>query len=283
MIISLQPEEYSQVTDPIKKLPINTFFARSVTEQQLTGSVFADRADQPHTIFVVHPYGMALLSGKADNKEFNHALIDQLLKKSPTRLSWLWLQVWPEALSTTFEALVSEKLAGQNSSVKYNDGIRFEKFLRSNFDFNHENWLCFRSTFNLKHESIVRTNQMLFETMPGAVIPKYFWNDARDFMEKGIGFTYLIDGKPASTAFAAYVHDNYLELGIETAPEFWGQGLALQVCTALIDYCLEKNLIPVWSCRDENTASVRLAQKLGFEPTLTLPNYKISYPAELQG
>lgn len=283
MITSLQPQEYSRVTDPIKNLPINTFFARSVTEQQLTGSVLVDRTDQPQTIFVIHPYGMALLTGKADNEEFNHALIDQLLKKSPTQLSWLWLQVWPEAWSPALEALVDEKLAGTNSSVDNSDRPRFEKFRRSNFNFNHEKWSRFRSTFALHRESIVRTDQMLFETMPGAVIPKYFWNDAGDFTRKGTGFTYLIDGKPASTAFSAYVHDNYLELGIETSPDYWGKGLALQVCTALIDYCLEKNLIPVWSCREENTASVRLAQKLGFEPTLTLPNYKISYPAEFQG
>lgn len=47
-------------------------------------------------------------------------------------------------------------------------------------------------------------------------------------------------------------------------------------CRKLIDYCLERDLIPVWSCRFENTASCKLAQKLGFEPTLMIPFYRLS-------
>lgn len=282
-MIRLNPDEFVKVIDPIRNLPINTFFARSVTEQQLVGTVFVDRYDQPETIFVLHPYGMALLTGKADTEEFNHGLADQLLKKSPTGLSWLWLQVWPEVWGPTLESLMAERLNGKKPVDNQPTGIKFEKFLRANFSFNREKWLRFRSYFRLNSESIVRTDQVIYETMPGAVIPRFFWNNADDFSRKGIGFTWLSDGKPASTAFAAYLHDNFLELGIETAPEYWGEGLALQVCTALIDYCLENNYIPVWSCRMENRASVTLAQKLGFELTLTLPNYKLSYPTLLQG
>ncbi len=282
-MIRLNPDEFVKVIDPIRNLPINTFFARSVTEQQLAGTVFVDRHDQPETIFVLHPYGMALLTGKSDNDEFNRSLIGYLLAKSPAGLSWLWLQVWPEAWSPIMESLMEERLNGNKQTDLPSNGILFDKFLRANFSFNHERWLQFRSSFRLNSESMVRTDQKLFETMPGAVIPRFFWNNADDFSRKGIGFTFLRDGKPASTAFAAYLHDNFLELGIETAPEYWGEGLALQVCTALIDYCLENNYVPVWSCRMENRASVTLAQKLGFELTLTLPNYKLSYPTLLQG
>jgi RimJ/RimL family protein N-acetyltransferase len=73
------------------------------------------------------------------------------------------------------------------------------------------------------------------------------------------------------------VHDNYLELGIETVEAYRGKGLAQSVCSALIDYCLQNNYEPVWSCRFENTASYRLAQKLGFEPVSTRTYYKLPY------
>jgi len=51
------------------------------------------------------------------------------------------------------------------------------------------------------------------------------------------------------SAYSAYIHDNYLELGIETVEEYRGKGLAQYVCSALIDYCLQNNFEPVWSCR----------------------------------
>jgi hypothetical protein len=35
-------------------------------------------------------------------------------------------------------------------------------------------------------------------------------------------------------------------------------------------------LEPVWACRLENDGSYKLAQKLGFEPVLEIPYYRLS-------
>jgi RimJ/RimL family protein N-acetyltransferase len=58
--------------------------------------------------------------------------------------------------------------------------------------------------------------------------------------------------------------------------QYRGKGLALHACSALIDYCLEYNYEPVWACRLENYASYKLAQKLGFDPVLYMPYYKLN-------
>lgn len=73
------------------------------------------------------------------------------------------------------------------------------------------------------------------------------------------------------------MHDNQLEFGIETVDGFRGKGFAFHTASSLIDYCLENNYEPVWACRLENTGSYKLAEKLGFEPTVTLPYYKLPY------
>jgi RimJ/RimL family protein N-acetyltransferase len=84
-----------------------------------------------------------------------------------------------------------------------------------------------------------------------------------------------MENQPVSMAYSAYITHNQLELGIETSENHRGKGLALHTCSALIDYCLKYQYEPVWSCRFENAGSYRLAQKLGFEPVLTLPYYRL--------
>ena len=88
-------------------------------------------------------------------------------------------------------------------------------------------------------------------------------------------FTVMIDGKPASTAFTSARHDDKLEIGIETKTEYHGKGLGYIACAKLIEYCLEHQLEPVWSCRLDNIGSVKLSQKLGFVETLNMPYYHI--------
>ena len=48
--------------------------------------------------------------------------------------------------------------------------------------------------------------------MNGSVVPKYFWKDADDFVNKGIGYSLIHDGELASTAYSAFIHNNLLEL-----------------------------------------------------------------------
>mgnify|MGYP000940173832 FL=1 len=107
------------------------------------------------------------------------------------------------------------------------------------------------------------------------MIPRFFWNSPELFKKVGAGFTLYYNGEPASTAFSAYVENNKLEIGIETIEKFKGKGFALLVCSALIDYSIDRGLEPEWSCRLENTGSYRLAQKLGFVPQLYIPYYRL--------
>ncbi len=56
------------------------------------------------------------------------------------------------------------------------------------------------------------------------------------------------------------------ELGYMIAPELWNQGYATEVCRFIIDYARENTDFEELYCRidEKNTASVRLAKKLGF-------------------
>jgi hypothetical protein len=274
-MILLDKNEYWKIKAPLEQLPINTFFALAVVEKQLTGTIYVDNTEHPETFYIIHPYGMSLLFSNTNNDVVNSFLFDRFLNKNKARDKYEWLQVFPDEWNTKVEALLGHKLIDSDSLAEETGQEIVVKFHRANFRFNRDKYLKYRSTLKENKFKIVRTDKEIFDKMTGTVIPKYFWDNADDFVNNGIGFTLIHEGMAASTAYAAYLHDNFLELGIESAEPFWGKGFAILTCSALIDYCLRNGLEPVWSCRKENTGSYLLAQKLGFEPTLTIPFYRL--------
>ena len=274
-MLLLEKNRYEKVKASLTAVKINHLFALSVVENRVTGSIYVDRQENPGTFYVVHPYGMSLLFGSAGNAGFNTNLLNYMLNTSGVRNKAEWLQAFPD----TWNKKLRDWLG--NNLVRYGDesdnqipGKVIEN-TRVNFKFNKTRYLELKKNIGHSGFNIERVNADLFNKMQGTVVPRYFWNSADDFCKHGAGFCVVIGGQPVSLAYSAYITDKQLELGIETSEEYRGKGLALHVCFALIDYCLKNHYEPVWSCRFENTGSYILAQKLGFEPTIILPYYKL--------
>ena len=83
-------------------------------------------------------------------------------------------------------------------------------------------------------------------------------------MKNGFGFCVLHNGIPASWAFSAAVSDDEVDIGVETAPDYRHMGLASIAANQMIRCCFEEHKRPVWSCDEGNSASRKLAEKLGF-------------------
>ena len=56
-----------------------------------------------------------------------------------------------------------------------------------------------------------------------------------------------------------------IEIGVTTAEPFRGQGFATIACAQLIQMCEEQGYKTWWDCAKQNTPSVRLAKKLGYQ------------------
>jgi GNAT superfamily N-acetyltransferase len=272
----LHPKDYGMVSGPVNQVLFNNLFARSVIEHKVTGKVFVDNPDDPKTFYVVHPYGMSLLFGDSENAEFNSKFLDYSLNVNKTRDKHEWLQAyparWDEVLADLYSGILVE-------SQKNSDGVEsgvIELNTRVHFKFNPQKYLQNKTKPLPQDCEIVRTDRKLFNAMPGAVIPKHFWDTYEDFSKTGAGFTVLCNQEIASTAYSAFVIDDKLEIGIESLPQFRGKGLAQLACSALIDYCLDHKLEPVWACRLENKNSLFLAEKLGFEVCNKVPYYRLS-------
>lgn len=90
---------------------------------------------------------------------------------------------------------------------------------------------------------------------------------AESFLEKGKGYCVVKGGTVAAWAFSAAVSSTEIDIGIETDSEYRRLGLAEIAAKKMLNYCFEQNKRPVWACRQDNTASKKLAEKLGFVKT----------------
>lgn len=271
-MILLKESDYNKVIGPLQAVTINDLFALTVLELKVPGKVFVDDIENPTTFYILHPYGMSLLFGSTENVEFNEQLFDYLTNKRNERNEIEWLQVFPtDVWSKKITSIFGKHLIEtDNKNPNY-----VIANTRVNFKFNTVQYNSVKHQFKSNEHAIVRVDEKIY-AREGSVVPKYFWRDAEQFLKEGIGFSLLCDEKIASTAYSSFIIGRQLELGIETTSEFRGRGFAAIVCSRLIDYCLENGFEPIWSCRLENTASFKLAQKLGFQPTKYLPYYKLN-------
>jgi len=260
-MFELSKDHYGRLLEPVMQVPFNMLMARSVLSHHVDGKVFLDSLESPKSFYIIHPYGMTYLCGDSSNETFNQALFDYFAGNSDARKTDEWLQAFPRDWDLVLNRLVEDGKASPHS--------------RLNFKFNPEKFYeTYRQIDKSRYEIIPTPTDLLFE-ISGRVVPKDYWKTPEQLNNMAKAFTVMADGKPASTAFPSARHDDKLEIGIETAAEYHGKGLGYLACAALIEYCLENNLEPVWSCRLENTASVNLCKKLGFTEVLRMPYYHI--------
>lgn len=272
----LEQVNYHLLIEPLRRVTINHLFARAVVEQKVAGKIFVDNVDHPKTYYIVHPYGMTLLLGYCHNTSFNHSFKQYALNKDQVRTSVEWMQTYPRDWDTVLTELFKDVLITSGENATHTTTGVIELNTRINFRFNKEKYYGHRRGNEDPDISISKATGGMFQEMTGSVVPSHFWNSVEDFLNRGLAFALLYKGELASMSFSSFRFDEQFELGIETKEKFRGRGFAELVCSAAIDYCIENNLEPVWACRLENIGSYNLAQKLGFEPTMQLPYYRLN-------
>lgn len=272
----LDPNDFHLVTEVLHKIDFNNLFARAVIEQNFGGKVYVDNKNHPTTFYIVHPYTMSLLLGNADNTAFNLAFKEHALNTAHNRSHPEWMQAFPNTWDKVLPELFGKDLIKSEDNTDKQESGMVELNTRLNFKFNREKFLRSCKQVNDPDIKIVRTSREVFKNMTGGVIPLHFWKNEDDFIDNGIAYTLFYQDQPASTAFSAFRFGDLLELGIETGAGFRGKGFAEMVCSAIIHDCIQRELEPVWACRKENPASHKLALKLGFEVSATLPYYRLS-------
>lgn len=265
-MILLDKDLHNLALRAIGKVQINYLFALSVIKNLADGRVYTDSLVNPRAFLVRHPYGMSLVFGETGNPSIGTLLTSYI--RDAERDNDEWLQAYPADWNKVISDLMARDPA-LRTQIELHERVNF-RFDASAYAFHRKHIPRPAGEANVR-----KTCPAVFNSRDGSVIPWYFWRNQEDFAQNGIGFTLMVDERPASTAFSAFVHSPYLELGIETSAEFRGRGYAYEACSALIDYCMANGFEPVWACRAGNVGSMRLAQKLGFVESLRIPYYRI--------
>ncbi len=99
------------------------------------------------------------------------------------------------------------------------------------------------------------------------------FRDCRDFMDNGLGFVIVKDGKTVSGASSYTRYQDGIEIEVDTITRERGKGLAAIACSALILECLKRGLYPSWDA--QNPVSRHLAETLGYHFSHKYPVYCI--------
>ena len=84
-------------------------------------------------------------------------------------------------------------------------------------------------------------------------------------IEQGAIAGAVVDGRIVSTAQTAAITESYADIGVATDEQWRGRGFATAAASIVARRIQETGRTPVWSCGEDNLASLRVAQKLGFE------------------
>lgn len=272
----IKQSQYGRILLHLSKVSIDHYFAKSVLTGYIDGKVYVDDAHDPSSFYIVNSYGMSLLFGSVENKDFNLRLAEYLLNEDKHRTKDEWMQVYPDGWNEVVAHICHNRLLTSRhlEELEKENGSNYVILnSRVNFSFNVRKFREFAK--NGTDPRIIDMDKNIFNQLTGGVVPKYFWKDADQFIRYGKGYSLIIDGNIVSTAYSSFIDKGILELGIETSNNFRGKGYASKVCQALLEHCLKNNSLPVWACRLENQGSYHLAIKLGFEPIRYLPYYRL--------
>lgn len=90
------------------------------------------------------------------------------------------------------------------------------------------------------------------------------WGGPAGLATSGSGWGAFVAGQLVSVACPFFLGETYEEIGVVTEPHFRRSGLSTACATALCHDIRARAHRPSWTTSPDNTASIRVAEKLGF-------------------
>jgi RimJ/RimL family protein N-acetyltransferase len=247
--------------------------ARAIIEGSNPGWVFADDLNTPRAA-LVWAQGIEgfYLVGDANSTVFLKELdvhVDQVLKPRLHDLGVAWFEIsgdenWNPVIETVFE---KRHLESSQQWVYTLEPTEHEPVMQLQAVGDCE---LQRIDQRLLVDLSANNKEFLFSKLI------QFWGNVDAFLNTGLGYA-LVDGEEiASLCCSGFVAGNTHVIDVETSVSHRRKGYAEIVARALIAECTEKRFQLHWDCMAENTASARLAEKLGFTKSHVYTLYSFS-------
>ena len=89
------------------------------------------------------------------------------------------------------------------------------------------------------------------------------YKTAADMVTEGIAAA-IVEGKIVAIAHVYAETDLHADIGVSTLAKWRGNGFATAAAALVASRLQARGKVPAWSCGEDNAASLRVAQKLGF-------------------
>jgi RimJ/RimL family protein N-acetyltransferase len=121
-------------------------------------------------------------------------------------------------------------------------------------------------TFPLSEEySITPRDMALLKQSPDFDMNLAAFGSIENIMQHTLGFVILRSGMVVCEAATGAPTHGRIEIGVNTSEPHRRRGLAAIACAHLIEDCEARGYSTWWDCARQNTASVNLARKLGYQ------------------
>ncbi len=92
------------------------------------------------------------------------------------------------------------------------------------------------------------------------------WDSTQEMLEEGVVAGAVVKGDLVAIAFTHARSTRHADVAVNTLRKWRGRGFATAAASLVAQRLQEAGQIPVWSTGEDNRASLRVAQKLGFTP-----------------
>jgi len=246
-MIKVNLQKHSDYVSYANNCTCGKVYPLSIALKYQPGDIFVDSESECKTVLFWHHCGFAFISG-----EYNEIF-----------------------LASVYALFFDKKTVNPRRFVLFTDDERTKYYFSAKenivvesrffFDFGHsdlENFIDLPAGYELKP-----IDSELLPQIEGRITPYFSWDNASDFLSKGSGYCIVSGREVAAWAFSSAVSDDEIDIGVETQENHQHKGLASIVSKAMIEYCLNQAKSPVWACHCSNTASAKLAEKVGFSKT----------------
>ena len=242
MIEEYPTEEGTKLLPFFTNYPYLKLLVEAILKEK-NGTILVDKREKPSVILVKRKV-LQFVNGDSTSKEAE-ALIKHL---EPNRLIIVPDKEWGEKLKEKWKEQLHTKIRTKFSSTELTRGCMQEIVKQLPDGLGIE--LLTKETIGTISEQASFIIHILFSSL-------------EDFLTRSFGFCIKDGGNIVSVALAASpTYGKDYEIHIETDPGYQRRGLAMINSAKLIDYSLEKGLIPHWDA--DNEPSAKLAKKLKF-------------------
>lgn len=86
-----------------------------------------------------------------------------------------------------------------------------------------------------------------------------------DLLREGVVACGIVSNRVVAIGYTSAISGGYADIGVHTAAEWRGRGFATACASMVANRVQSMGLKPVWSTSGDNPASIKIAEKLGFE------------------